>query len=492
MKSLVTIIAGALILIGGSGWRRPTEVFRFNYENVLGTSLELKIAATDETAAEAVEIATLNEIDRLNLVLSSYSKESEFSQWQRTRNVDVKVSHELFEVLDLFDIWQQRTNGALNAAASVAGQIWQTASLDKEMPSDVTLQNAVRDMQEKHWSLDHTQGTARHLTDEPLIFNSFVKSYIINKAAEYAMTRPGVTGIVVNIGGDMVVAGDVIELISISNPKADAENDLPLSVIALNGKAIATSGNYRRGYQINDQWFSHILDPRTAEPAQEIISATVVATNAADAGALATAFNILDPSESADLAEKVGADFMLISADGQIFQSDGWATLERELPEAEASNLVKPADFELTIELELAHFEGRVRRPFVAVWVENSKKQSVRSLAVWYNKPRWLPDLKRWYNKNYDELGAAGITSISSATRSPGKYTLKWDGLDQSGKPVPSGTYTIYIEAAREHGTYQLMKQEIEWNNKPKRVNLTGGVEISSASIDYHKVTASK
>jgi hypothetical protein len=45
----------------------------------------------------------------------------------------------------------------------------------------------------------------------------------------------------------------------------------------------------------------------------------------------------------------------------------------------------------------------------------------------------------------------------------------------------------VFIEAAREHGTYQLMRQEIDFNGEPKHFNLPGNVEIGSVSIDYRK-----
>ena len=48
--------------------------------------------------------------------------------------------------------------------------------------------------------------------------------------------------------------------------------------------------------------YSHILDPRTAVPAGNVISATVVADTPTDAGALATAFTVLTPAESRALA----------------------------------------------------------------------------------------------------------------------------------------------------------------------------------------------
>ena len=45
-----------------------------------------------------------------------------------------------------------------------------------------------------------------------------------------------------------------------------------------------------------------------------------------------------------------------------------------------------------------------------------------------------------------------------------------------------------FFEAVREHGSYQLMHQEMDFNGSPKQVQLPGGVEIASATLDYHKI----
>ena len=76
---------------------------------------------------------------------------------------------------------------------------------------------------------------------------------------------------------------------------------------------------------------------------------------------------------------------------------------------------------------------------------------------------------------------------MASATRGGGKYTIQWDGKDNAGKLVPAGKYTIYVEAAREHGSYQLMHQEMDFDVAPAKVALKGGTEISGAELDYHK-----
>ena len=81
------------------------------------------------------------------------------------------------------------------------------------------------------------------------------------------------------------------------------------------------------------------------------------------------------------------------------------------------------------------------------------------------------------------------LGSVSSATRAPGHYTFKWDMKDQQGKPVKPGTYTVCIEAAREHGTYQLMRQPIDLTGTPTSRSPCpiSGIEVTAASVDYHK-----
>ncbi len=125
--------------------------------------------------------------------------------------------------------------------------------------------------------------------------------------------------------------------------------------------------------------------------------------------------------------------------------------------------------------------DPRYRRPYVAVWIEDKDRFPVRTIALWYQKPRWLPDLKSWYRDDRLRAMAEGseITrSVSSATRPPGKYTLRWDGKDNNGKPVKSAKYAVCIEAAREHGTYQIIRQEIDFNGTPKQVQVAGNTEI--------------
>ncbi|HLY68590.1 MAG TPA: DUF2271 domain-containing protein [Puia sp.] len=473
-----------------------------HYENVLGTSMELKISAVSPKEAAIAETAVLNEISRMGKILSAYDPTSEFSQWLKTSQQPVHVSFELFEVLSLFDQWRIRTGGALDASAEVITKLWKESAVRQRVPTKEEIANAISEVQKPHWKLDVRAQTAIHLSNAPLMLNSFAKSYIIKHAADAGMLSGKVSAIIVNIGGDMVISGNFKETVIISNPKADAENEAPMDQLLISNKAVATSGNYRRGELINGHWYSHIVDPRTGQPADEILSATVVAPSATDAGALATAFNVMSTVESVHLASAFpGVDYLIVTKNGERIASAGWHRLESVNKEMKNKvNAVSKSkiatgwdnDFELVINLEInLQQQGFVKRPYVAVWVEDENHVPVRTISVWHGSDRYMPELKSWYLKYRAQYNSDKNfnNSITSATRPAGKYTLKWDGKDDAGNFVKPGKYVIKIEASREHGTYQLMRQEIECDDTPKVINLTGNIEISSASLDYRKKT---
>ncbi len=153
---------------------------------------------------------------------------------------------------------------------------------------------------------------------------------------------------------------------------------------------------------------------------------------------------------------------------------------------ASAANLKWDAAFELLVALEINQpSSGRYNRPYVAVWLEDAGGRSVRTLAVWADSgrgSRWIPDLRRWYIGN-----SALVSTVSSATRNPGKYSLVWDGLNDKKASVDQGEYFVCIEAAREHGTYQLIRQAVTVASKAWTVTAPGNEEIKGASLEFRK-----
>lgn len=150
---------------------------------------------------------------------------------------------------------------------------------------------------------------------------------------------------------------------------------------------------------------------------------------------------------------------------------------------------------ELAIDVEIATQDGfRVRRPYVAVWIEDPSGKPIRTLSLWMELgrkgPKYLKDLRRWFRDEQARSQVDGgdlVQTVSSPTREAGKYSLTWDGKDDKGKLVDQGNYVLCIEAARQHGTYQLITQPLKVETHPFKQVLTGNVEIKAAAVELRK-----
>src|SRR5690606_7144260 len=129
--------------------------------------------------------------------------------------------------------------------------------------------------------------------------------------------------------------------------------------------------------------------------------------------------------------------------------------------------------FELEISFNFNAISGNMRRPFVAIWVEESNRKAVRNVGLLYKKTKLDPDLRNWYRINGEAFKAnkESYASVTGATKSPGKYVIKWDGKDNQGKYVPQGKYTVLIETSKEHGTDEFLKQSLDLKKTAHKVN---------------------
>ena len=155
-----------------------------------------------------------------------------------------------------------------------------------------------------------------------------------------------------------------------------------------------------------------------------------------------------------------------------------------------------PTGSQLTIDFTYTPGTGGVgpaRNPYVAVWIEDAKGIAARTLLVTYNQreQRYLQELRRWFTGEQSREAAGGATlatTVSGATRVPGDYSVVWDGLDDAGKALGLGDYFVCIEAAREHGPYELVRDQVTVGKDAFQKALTGSGELPSAAVDYKPV----
>jgi thiamine biosynthesis lipoprotein ApbE len=497
---LVFLVAIALVVPAGRA--AEPELFRFHHEGVLGTSLDLQVRAPDAAQAGLVEAAVLGEIERLRKLLSTYDPASEINRFNTSAG-PVKCAPELLDVLGFYDFWNARSAGACNGHLGELIAAWKTAEKSGVPPDAAALQRIVQALAQPGWKLDRAAGTSTRLPGGALTIDSIGKGYILSKAAAAARVKvPAAPGFLLNIGGDIFASGQASAgtpwTVGVADPKRSADNAPPLTQLRLSDRAVSTSAAYERGFAVGGRRLSHILDPRTGQPAEGVASATVVAPNNANANALATTLCVLKPEEGLALAREIpDVECLIVAADGRQFRSPRFATFE--VPPATAATPAGappaktglwPAGYEvaLTITLKTPVGARKVKRPYVAVWVENADAKRVRTVTVWGNKRKYLPDLPAWWKLAQEDQQWA--QSITRATRSAGQHRIEWDGLDDQGKPLPPGTYTVFLEVNREHGSRAIQSGKILCGSAPAKGSIPAGSEFDPAEISYGPTAA--
>ena len=124
---------------------------------------------------------------------------------------------------------------------------------------------------------------------------------------------------------------------------------------------------------------------------------------------------------------------------------------------------------------------GVPKNPYVAVWVEDANGNLVKTISLWYEQgrgQRWLTDLRAWFAKSGGAVPAVG----TGASHPAGSYTVAWDGLDAMGGPAPKGNYTIWVEAAREKGPYEVTSGAFTATGKAVSVTIPDNGELTALS----------
>jgi FAD:protein FMN transferase len=422
---------------------------RFAYEGVMGTSLDLAVWTPDRSAALRAERVVLDEIDRLVTILSTYDPHSEISRYVCGGCVGAR-SAELHDVLRSYDDWEGRTAGTISCRIANPSNLQNRANLSN-----------------------------------PLNVDALGKAYVIDRAV--AVTRaavPTLDGLLLNVGGDIVAWGRPCE-ISLADPLAPYDNGRPLTHLMLADGAVATSGTYARG--------AHIIDPRSGRPVETVLSATVRARDCVTANALATALAVTGFERGVALVKATpGADALLVGQDRIVYRSAGFSRLERPHAVLAAAAVNWPAGFELSITFMLTGLTNntgffgqrrRVRRPYVAVWVEDLSGHLVKVLALWGEAIKYLHDLPSLWTFVGHNIPL--LFSVSRATREPGRYSLVWNGLDEAEKPVPAGTYRIVVETNQQDGDYAKQSGTITCGTAPAKLDLKASVNFEDVHVQY-------
>ena len=162
-------------------------------------------------------------------------------------------------------------------------------------------------------------------------FNALAQGYTVDVIASFLESK-NVSDYLIEVGGEIGVSGlnsrEKEWVIGIDKPTKDIDQSDRFQLkLNLTDKSLATSGNYRKFYEKNNQIYSHTINPKTGFPVQHsLLSATVIADDCMTADAYATAFMVMGVGETQDFLESESTLEAFLIFKNEDRQWETWST----------------------------------------------------------------------------------------------------------------------------------------------------------------------
>jgi thiamine biosynthesis lipoprotein len=294
----LALLATAVLLAAPPLARRSSSVppalpCREDSRIAMGCTCTVRACGGDEAAVRDAVEAALDEVDRLDRLLSHYRDESPLSRLNReAARGPVTVDPELLAVLDLSLRFSRESEGAFDVTVGPLMKAWGFFRGGGRVPDAEERARALAVVGSRHVVLDREAGTVRF--DRPgveLDLGGIGKGYAVDRAVAL-LRRRGIASALVNLGGSSVYGlgappGAKAWTIGIQDPK-DARR-IALEV-ALRDRALSVAGGYARDFERDGRTYAHIMDPRTGAPVEGVLSVAVLSADGTSGDALDDAF----------------------------------------------------------------------------------------------------------------------------------------------------------------------------------------------------------
>ncbi|MFH6602068.1 FAD:protein FMN transferase [Maribacter algicola] len=293
---------------------------------LMGTDFGITVvAANEEIGFINIDEATA-EISRIEKMISSWDPLSETSMINRNAGIKpVKVSHELFKLIERSIQISEMTDGAFDISFASSDQVWKFDGSMKYEPTPAEIEKSIAKVGYKNIVLNEEKRTVfLKVAGMKISFGGIGKGYAADKAKELLVSKRVVAG-VINASGDLTTWGTKASgekwLIGIANPMNKSKIFTWLPVLE---SSVATSQSLDRYVEFKGKKYSHIIDPRTGYPATGINSVHVFAKSAELCDALATAIFIMGKDQGLSLINQLAlTEVIVVDSENRMHRSNG-------------------------------------------------------------------------------------------------------------------------------------------------------------------------
>ena len=282
---LIFLIIGTIYILG------KQKPYVTNSGKIFGTFYNITYSSDTDLHTEIKK--TLLQVDNS---LSPFNKQSIITAINN--NADTLPDEKFTQVFMLAQEVSAKTDGAFDITVAPLVNAWGFGFKKGITPDSLTIDSLRQFVGYSTVAMIDGKVVKQH-PQTMLDCSAIAKGYGCDAVAA-TLEANGVKDYMVEIGGEVVTKGKNskggVWTIGISKPTENpttSNNELH-EIIAITGKSMATSGNYRNFREENGRKIAHTIDPRTGYPVQHsLLSATVIADDCATADAYATSFMVM-------------------------------------------------------------------------------------------------------------------------------------------------------------------------------------------------------
>jgi thiamine biosynthesis lipoprotein len=278
----------------------------------------------DEGALPHVLDEALDEVDRIDRLMSHYRPQSLLSRLNRdAAHGPVVVDQELFDFLTVAMHFSRESEGAFDVTVGPLMKAWGFFNGDGRVPDNRELAAIRGRIGYQHVILDPAARSVQF--DTPgveLDLGGIAKGYAVDRVVAL-LKHHGVTAALVSAGGSTVYAlGRPPDLEGWDVNVQDPLNATKIAFTTrLRDRALSVAGRSEKSFEVGGVQYSHIMDPRSRRPVQGVLSVAVVTDTGTNGDALDDALFVLGVEKSRTYLTKYpGTDASFMVPD----RSRGW------------------------------------------------------------------------------------------------------------------------------------------------------------------------